>query len=229
MNAIECEKLSLSVGQHTLLDNISLHLPAHRLSVLLGPSGSGKTSFLRCLNRLHDTVPGARVSGRVRVRVDTGWLDPYAPGTDPVALRRHVGMVFQHPQLLPGSIRRNIELPLTLVHALPRAAVARRVETALRDACLWDEVHDRLDAPASTLSGGQQQRLCLARALALQPQILLLDEPTASLDGEAGGKLEAALIALKAKHTLVMVSHNPAQAERIADHIVRFAAGRLAA
>ena len=225
MNAIECEKLSLSVARHTLLDNISLNLPAHRLTVLLGPSGSGKTSFLRCLNRLHD--PGARVSGRVRVHVDGGWLDPYAPATDPVALRRRIGMVFQHPQLLPGSIRRNIGLPLALVHALPHAAQAQRVETALRDACLWDEVHDRLDAPASTLSGGQQQRLCLARALALQPQILLLDEPTASLDGEAGGKLEAALLELKTRHTLVMVSHNPAQAERIADHIVRFEAGRL--
>ncbi|WP_168929167.1 phosphate ABC transporter ATP-binding protein [Crenobacter intestini] len=229
MNAIECEKLSLSVARHTLLDNISLNLPAHRLTVLLGPSGSGKTSFLRCLNRLHDPVPGARVSGRVRVHVDGRWLDPYAPATDPVALRRRIGMVFQHPQLLPGSIRRNLELPLALVHALPRAALAQRVETALRDACLWDEVHARLDAPASTLSGGQQQRLCLARALALQPQILLLDEPTASLDGEAGGKLEAALIELKTRHTLVMVSHNPAQAERIADHIVRFEAGRLVA
>lgn len=227
MSAIRCRDLSLHIGSQRLLHAISLDLPRNKLSVLLGPSGSGKTSFLRVLNRLHDDTPGARVGGELSLHLAGRTVAPYREPIDPVWLRRRVGMVFQHPQLLPGSIEHNLRLPLQLVNNPPRAQLPALIASALREAQLWDEVKDRLKLPASALSGGQQQRLCLARALILQPEILLLDEPTVSLDTQASHKIETLLASLKQRYTLVMVSHNPVQAERLADQIVVFAHGTL--
>ncbi|MXR35382.1 phosphate ABC transporter ATP-binding protein [Craterilacuibacter sinensis] len=227
MSAIRCHQLSLAIGKRQLLSNISLELPGNKLSVLLGPSGSGKTSFLRVLNRLHDDTAGARVSGELTLSLSGQTIHPYHHGTDPVWLRRRVGMVFQHPNLLPGSIGHNLRLPVQLVKNPPRAELAQRIEAALREAQLWDEVCMRLDAPAASLSGGQQQRLCLARALILQPEILLLDEPTVSLDTQASSDIEALITSLKCRYTLVMVSHNPVQAKRLADKIIVFRDGSL--
>ncbi|MGL6069642.1 phosphate ABC transporter ATP-binding protein [Craterilacuibacter sp.] len=225
MNAIRCRALGLTLGVHALLHDITLDIPARAITVLQGPSGSGKTSFLRMLNLLHG--PDARVSGSLSLLLGGQQIQPYHDRTDAVWLRRRVGMVFQHPDLLPGSIARNIALPLQLVHKLGGRVLDARVEMALQQAGLWGEVGGRLTHNAASLSGGQQQRLCLARALALQPEILLLDEPTASLDCVASQTIEERLRVLKAGITIVMVTHQPEQAARLADNTLFFRDGRL--
>jgi phosphate transport system ATP-binding protein len=206
-------RLGLNVMGHDILTNIDLLVPRGRITVLVGPSGSGKSSLLRVLNRLWDAVPGARVSGQVLYR----GLDVYGLGADPVWLRSRIGMVFQRPTPFPRSIYENIALPLR-VHGKPSKQIPDLVERALRQAALWDEVKDRLKAPAMTLSGGQQQRLCIARALAIEPDVLLLDEPASALDPNSRARIEELLLALKGQLTMLLVTHHLDQAKRMGDY-----------
>jgi phosphate transport system ATP-binding protein len=215
---LRTERLRLRYVDKTALEGVSLPVARGRITALIGPSGCGKTSFLTCLNRLTDLIPGCRVTGRVQI----GDLDVHSPKTDVLALRRRVGMIFQKPNPFPFSIRRNLEFPLREHGVRDRGLLGEKVETVLRDVGLWDEVKDRLDRPAQALSGGQQQRLCLARALALGPEALLLDEPCSALDPISSGVVEDLIVSLRGKLTLVVVTHNLAQARRIADHAALF-------
>lgn len=203
---------------------VSLPLCRHRITAFIGPSGCGKTTFLRALNRMHDLTPGARVEGEV-------FLDGeniYAPGVDPVLVRRRIGMVFQKPTAFPTlSIYDNVAAGLKLVGIRDRRRLDEAVEKALRAAALWDEVKDRLRAPASGLSGGQQQRLTIARALAVEPEVLLLDEPTASLDPISTQAIEDLLLSLKEQVTIAIVTHNMQQAARISDYTAFFLSGEM--
>lgn len=217
--AIHIENLCVTFADRRVLNNLNFSIPSGGPSFLLGPSGSGKTTLLRAINRLNECLPECVTHGQVRLQLDGRWIDAYAPELPVEALRRRVGMVFQTPNVLPLSIARNITLPLSTVLALPSGEIAGRVEAALREAHLWNEVCDRLDAPAQSLSGGQQQRLCLARALALGPEILLLDEPTASLDVRAARQIEELLEGLKTRYTLLIVSHSISQAHRLAERV----------
>lgn len=227
--AIRIRDLNVSFTGIDALKEVSLDVPARSVTVLLGFSGCGKTTLLRCLNRLNEEFPGARTRGKVELRIEGQWIDAYAPSVRITDLRRRVGMVFQHPNPLPTTIRRNIVLPLALTSDHTPAQQRAIVESSLRDAQLWDEVADRLDTSATLLSGGQQQRLCLARTLALSPEILLLDEPTASLDFRAAERIERLIATLAARYTIILVSHNPSQAFRLADQIASFNEGRLVA
>ncbi|MDQ7836157.1 MAG: phosphate ABC transporter ATP-binding protein [Humidesulfovibrio sp.] len=213
--AIRIKNLSVAFAGRTVLDTLSLEVDSGGPTVLVGRSGSGKTTLLRALNRLNECLPDCATSGSVELRLGNEWLDAYAPGTSPEALRKRVGMVFQTPNPLPVSVARNMELPLELALGLGQQERAERAELALREAHLWDEVKDRLDHPARTLSGGQQQRLCLARALAFRPKILLLDEPTASLDHKSARGVEELLLDLAGRYTVLLVSHNLNQARRM--------------
>jgi phosphate transport system ATP-binding protein len=212
---IDVQGLSVHYGQRAALSGVSLALPAGRISALVGPSGCGKTTFLSVLNRTTDLLAGCQVSGSARV----GELDVLARGVDLPALRRRVGMVFQRPAPFPLSIRENVALALR-EHGFEQ--VEGRVEQVLRDVGLWDEVADRLDSPAPRLSGGQQQRLCVARALALEPDVLLLDEPCSALDPLASGVVEDLICSLRGRYTVVVVTHDLAQARRVADEAVLF-------
>ncbi len=205
-----------------------LELQPGELLVLVGRSGSGKTTLLRSFNRLNECFPGCQTKGSVRLRFGGGWCPLYDPGIPVTDLRRRVGMVFQTPNVLPTTIERNLALPLRQVLGVPKAEVSGRLAQALAEAGLWDEVKDRLSAPALSLSGGQQQRLCLARALVLEPEYLLLDEPTAALDFRAAGRVEDLLLKLKARHTMIAVSHSLGQARRLADRVAVFREGELA-
>ena len=197
------------------------------LTVIVGPSGCGKSTLLMVLNRLLDTVPHARVEGSVELRSDDQeWLNVLQlKETDLPSLRRRVGLVFQHPNVLPTSIFRNVAFPLRLL-GLSHQEIDSKVHRALVDVFLWDEVKDRLESPATDLSGGQQQRLCLARTLVLQPEILLLDEPTSFLDEALAQKIEALLLRLKDKRTVVVVSHYDDQVMRLSDNVYRLAGNR---
>ena len=224
MNSAICvENLSVSFAGREVLRGLSLEIQAGGPTVLVGRSGSGKTTLLRAINRLNECLPDCATTGQVRLRLGGGlggdWLEAYAPGTVVENLRKRVGMVFQTPNVLPLSVERNIALPLKLALGLSAAQIRDRQEQALREAHLWDEVKDRLAAPAQTLSGGQQQRLCLARALAFAPDILLLDEPTASLDYKAAQGIEDLLQELASRYTLLVVSHSLNQARRLARHM----------
>ncbi len=215
---VHTEGVSVSYHGRPAIERVTLSINTGSLTALIGPSGCGKTSFLTCLNRLTDLVPGCRVSGRIRI----GEVEALDPRIDLIDLRRRIGMIFQKPNPFPLSIRRNIEFPLREHGARDRHELAHRVETALRDVGLWDEVKDRLDAPAPALSGGQQQRLCIARALALRPEALLLDEPCSALDPLSGGVVEDLIASLRGRYTVVIVTHNLAQARRIADDAALF-------
>ncbi len=223
----EIRGLSVSFGGRPVLAMESLDLHAGELLVLVGRSGSGKTTLLRSLNRLNETFDGCRTSGSVRLGLGGQWSDVYAPGFPVTELRRRVGMVFQTPNVLPTSVERNLAVPLRHVLGVPGRDLPERIERALRETHLWQEVRDRLRAPALSLSGGQQQRLCLARALALEPEFLLLDEPTASLDYRATGRVEELLGELKTRYTLVAVSHSLGQTRRLADRVAVLREGRL--
>ncbi|MCC6206776.1 MAG: phosphate ABC transporter ATP-binding protein [Gammaproteobacteria bacterium] len=210
--------LSIAYGGNTVLDGVTLDIYKGCITALIGPSGCGKTSFLSALNRLTDLMPEARVRGRIRFGA-TELLDPRL---DVLALRRRIGMIFQKPNPFPLSIRRNLELPLREHGVRNRDALDARIETALRDVGLWDEVRDRLDGPALALSGGQQQRLCIARALVLEPSVLLMDEPCSALDPISSGVVEELILRLRGRYTVVIVTHNLAQARRIANYAAFF-------
>jgi phosphate transport system ATP-binding protein len=225
--AAAVDHLSVSFGPRQVLQDINLSLEKGRLYVLVGRSGAGKTTLLRSFNRLNECFPHCQTRGSLHLQLDTQWVDIYNNGPSVTELRRRVGMVFQTPNILPASIERNISLPLKLVLGLGRNDIPARVECALRQVHLWEEVHDRLEAPAATLSGGQQQRLCLARVLALEPALLLLDEPTASLDFRASRKIEDLLLTLKEQYPILAVSHSLGQAHRLGDEILVMQAGSL--
>ena len=215
------EKLSVFFGERQILHEIDLEIPAGKITVILGPSGSGKTTLLRSFNRLNECFEDYSGRGTARVRLN-GMLRP-VEGEEAVPLtqlRRRVGMVFQTPNPLPLSIRRNIILPLRMTAGVEKNAAEEIMRRTLTEVGLWDEVYDRLNHAAISLSGGQQQRLCLARALALKPEILLLDEPTASLDRAAAAKVEELLLSFKGVYSVIMISHSLTQARKLADHLV---------
>jgi len=224
MNKILIDSLSLQYSDGTeSLRNVSMGIPANEITVLFGPAGGGKSTLLRCLNRLNDLTEVRAASGRILIDGEN-ILDPK---TDVIALRRKVGMVFARPVVLPLSIRGNLTYGLELAGETRRSRLDEAVERSLRLAAIWDEVQDRLDEPAIALSGGQQQRVCLARVLALQPQVILLDEPTSGLDPISTGKVEAALQELKKDYTIILVPHSVQQAGRTADHAAFFLQGEL--
>ena len=221
---VEVQGLSVHYGATRALDDVSLDIPPARVTALVGPSGCGKSTFLRALNRMHDIVPGARVEGRVAI----GGRDVYAAGVDVTEVRRRAGMIFPEARAFPRSIFANVAYGLRVGGlAAGRGELEARVEACLQTAGLWDEVKDRLGASALTLSGGQQQRLCIARALALRPQILLLDEPAAALDPIGTQRLEELIRRLKSTYTIVLVTRNLQQAARISDRTAVFWLGRL--
>lgn len=215
---IQVENLSVSYHGKSVLEGVTLDINKGCITALIGPSGCGKTSFLSTLNRLTDLIPGCRMQGRIHIDGE----DVTDPRLDVLALRRKVGMIFQKPNPFPLSIRRNIEMPLREHGLRQRSAIDERVERALRDVGLWEEVRDRLDAPALALSGGQQQRLCIARALALEPSILLMDEPCSALDPIASAVVEELIQCLRNRYTVVIVTHNLAQARRVANYAAFF-------
>ena len=222
---MEVRDLNAYFGKVHAVKDVSMPIPEKRVTAVIGPSGCGKSTFLRTLNRMHETVPTARISGTVLL----DGQDIYAPAVDPVSVRRHVGMVFQRPTAFPTkSVRGNVAAGLGVLRAVgERFDVEERVEEALHRAALWDEVKDRLDASALGLSGGQQQRLCIARALAMDPGVLLLDEPTASLDPISTEKVEDLVRQLREEITVVMVTHNMEQAARVSDQTGFFLHGEL--
>ena len=213
---IRTEHLTLRYRGKPAFEDVSLEIPRGQITAVVGPSGCGKSSFLTCLNRLTDLVPGAALSGSIRL----DGVETTTPDVDVTTLRRRVGMIFQKPNPFPMSIRRNLEVPLR-EHGLVRN-LEGTIERSLRDVGLWDEVKDRLDASALSLSGGQQQRLCLARALAHQPEVLLLDEPCSALDPMSSGVVEDRIVSLRGRYTVAIVTHNLAQARRIADRAAFF-------
>ena len=224
MNIIEIKNLSLQYSDGTeSLQNISLNIPKNQISVLFGPAGGGKSSLLRVLNRLNDLADVTRVDGEVLLDGES-ILDPKI---DVIALRRRVGMVFARPVVLPMSIRQNLTYGLEVAGIKGKIKLEEAVERSLNQAALWEEVQDRLDDPAVALSGGQQQRLCLARALALEPEVILLDEPTSGLDPISTGKVEESLQELKELYTVILVPHSVQQAARTADHAAFFLQGEL--
>ncbi len=224
MNKIEIENLSLQYSDGTeSLRNINLGIRANAINVLFGPAGGGKSTLLRCLNRLNDLAEVKTSSGRILLDGEN-ILDP---NVDVINLRRKVGMVFARPVVLPLSVRQNLTYGLELAGEKKRTRLNEAVERSLKLAALWDEVQDRLEEPAVTLSGGQQQRLCLARSLALQPEVILLDEPTSGLDPISTGKVETALQELKKNFTIVLVPHSVQQAARAADFAAFILQGEL--
>jgi phosphate transport system ATP-binding protein len=224
MDKITIENLTLQYSDGTeSLRNISLSIHANAINVLFGPAGGGKSSILRCLNRLNDLADVKSVAGRIMMDGD----DLLDPELDAIALRRKVGMVFARPVVLPMSIRQNLTYGLEVMGVRLKSKLNEPVERSLKQAALWDEVKDRLDEPAISLSGGQQQRLCLARSLALEPEVILLDEPTSGLDPISTGKVEASLQELKQNYTIVLVPHSVQQAARTADFAAFFLQGEL--
>jgi phosphate transport system ATP-binding protein len=211
-------------GKLQVLRGITIAIPENKVTAIIGPSGCGKSTFIRCLNRMHELVPGARAEGKVELDGD----DVYARTVDPVLLRRRVGMVFQKPNPFPMmTIRDNVLAGLKLTGSLARGRAAEIVETSLKRAALWDEVADRLDKPGAGLSGGQQQRLCIARALAVEPQVLLMDEPCSALDPIATARIEDLIHTLADQYTIVIVTHNMQQATRVSDMTAFFLTGEL--
>ena len=217
------DELTVRYGETVALDKITLTIPERRVTALIGPSGCGKSTFLRCLNRMNDTIRGVRIDGKVTI----DGSDIYASDVDPVRLRRRVGMVFQKSNPFPKSIYDNVAFG-PRIHGI-KDPVARRevVERSLRQAALWDEVNDRLDRSALDLSGGQQQRLCIARALAVEPEVLLMDEPASALDPIATAKIEELIHELKERYTITIVTHNMQQAARVSDFTAYFYLGKL--
>lgn len=229
MDKIVIENLTLHYSDGTeSLKNVSLTIPANAISVFFGPAGGGKSTLLRVLNRLNDLADVIHVSGRVLLENGNGnYVNVLDAGVDVIALRRRIGMVFARPVVLPMSIRANLTYGLELAGERRKSRLDEAVERSLQQAALWDEVKDRLDDPAVELSGGQQQRLCLARSLALEPEVILLDEPTSGLDPISTGKVEASLQELKQRYTIVLVPHSIQQAARVADFAAFFLQGEL--
>ncbi|MFR1509015.1 MAG: phosphate ABC transporter ATP-binding protein PstB [Oscillospiraceae bacterium] len=217
------EGLNLWYGDHQALHDISMNIPEKSITALIGPSGCGKSTFLKTLNRMNDLIPGVKITGDVRYREQ----DIFAPGTDVNELRREIGMVFQKPNPFPMSIYDNIAYGPRTHGIKNRAKLDEIVEKSLRGAAIWDEVKDRLKKNALGLSGGQQQRLCIARALAVEPEVLLMDEPTSALDPISTSKIEELAMQLKEQYTIVIVTHNMQQAVRISDRTAFFLLGEL--
>jgi phosphate transport system ATP-binding protein len=221
---IDVAAMNFYYGANRVLDQIAVQMPAHQVTALIGPSGCGKSTFLRSLNRMNDIIPGTRVEGSVRI----DGQDIYAPSVDVVDLRRRVGMVFQKSNPFPKSIFDNVAYGLRINHLVSsHSELANRIEGSLRSAALWEEVKDRLHTSALALSGGQQQRLCIARALAVEPEILLMDEPASALDPIATQRIEELIYQLKTKYTIVIVTHNMQQAARVSDITAFFWLGKL--
>ena len=226
LTSIELETVGLQAffGQIRALHGVSLQMPRHQLTALIGPSGCGKSTFIRCLNRLHEETPGARAEGRVLLE----GRDIYGSGVDPVMIRRRIGMVFQRPNPFPAmTIYENVASGLILAGVKDRRVLDPVVERSLKQSALWDEVKDQLKKPGTRLSGGQQQRLCIARALAVDPPVLLMDEPTSALDPISTARIEELLVELKKAVTVVMVTHNMQQAARISDQTAFFLLGEM--
>lgn len=223
-NKISISNLNFFYGKAQALYDISLEIPERQVVAFIGPSGCGKSTFLRTLNRMNDTIPIARADGSVTIDGE----NIYAPGTDVVALRRKVGMVFQKSNPFPKSIYENVAYGIRIngIHK-GKKDLHERVEKALRNAALWEEVKDRLSTSAFGLSGGQQQRLCIARALAVEPEVVLMDEPASALDPIATQKIEELVVELKRDYTIVIVTHNMQQASRVSDKTAFFMLGKL--
>ena len=222
-SAITAKNLCLWYGSAQALKNIDIQIPENNITALIGPSGCGKSTFLKTLNRMNDLVPGVKITGEVRYR-DT---DIFAPGLDVNALRKEIGMVFQKPNPFPMSIYDNIAYGPRTHGIKSKAKLDELVEQSLRGAAIWDEVKDRLKKNALGLSGGQQQRLCIARALAVEPKVLLMDEPTSALDPISTSRIEELAMQLKERYTIVIVTHNMQQAVRISDRTAFFLLGEL--
>ena len=222
-NIITAKDLCLWYGSVQALKKINIDIPEKSITALIGPSGCGKSTFLKTLNRMNDLVPGVKITGQVRY----GEQDLYAPGLDVSLLRKEIGMVFQKPNPFPMSIYDNIAYGPRTHGVKGRAKLDELVERSLRDAAIWDEVKDRLRKNALGLSGGQQQRLCIARALAVEPKVLLMDEPTSALDPISTSKIEELAMGLKERYTIVIVTHNMQQAARISDRTAFFLMGEL--
>jgi len=220
---IKLDRISYSYGDHQVLSDVTLDVPERAITSFFGPAQSGKTTLLRLINRLNDDVEGTHMSGTILL----GGEDIYAPNIHLPSLRRRVGMVFALPLPLPGTIRDNIVYGPRLAGIRDRETLDELVVQSLQRAALWDEVKDRLETPASELSGGQQQRLCIARSLALEPEVLLLDEPTSGLDPVSTSLVEQSLIELKKQYTIIIVPHNIQQAARISDYTAFFLMGQL--
>ena len=221
---VDVSGMNFYYGANRVLDQITVKVMPNQVTALIGPSGCGKSTFLRSLNRMNDIIPGTRVEGRVLI----DGLDIYAPSVDVVALRRRVGMVFQKSNPFPKSIFENVAYGLRINRmTTSRDELRGRVEASLKSAAIWDEVRDRLHTSALSLSGGQQQRLCIARALAIEPDILLMDEPASALDPIATQRIEELIYQLKSRYTIVIVTHNMQQAARVSDVTAFFWLGKI--
>jgi len=220
---LEVDGLSLWYGSARALEDISMAIPARRITAFIGPSGCGKSTLLRCLNRLNDLVDGVRIEGRILFH----GVDIRSPEVDPNRLRARIGMVFQKSNPFPKSVYENVAYGPRIHGVNQKGALDPIVEKSLRGAALWSEVKDRLDESALGLSGGQQQRLCIARAIAVEPEVILLDEPCSALDPVATAKVEELMAQLKRDYTLVVVTHNMQQAARVSDHTAFLYLGRL--
>jgi phosphate transport system ATP-binding protein len=217
------EDMDFYYGDFHALHNISLEFYENQVTALIGPSGCGKSTLLRCLNRMNDLIPYSRVEGKVLMENE----DIYNPSIDVVSLRRRIGMVFQKPNPFPKSIFENVAYGLRVNGLKQRALIQDKVEQSLRQAALWDEVKDRMDDSALGLSGGQQQRLCIARAMAVEPEVLLMDEPASALDPIATQKIEELIHQIKDRYTIIIVTHNMQQAARVSDITAFFYLGKL--
>ena len=220
---LQAKNLNLWYGEHHALHDVSLSVPERSITALIGPSGCGKSTFLKTLNRMNDLIPGVKITGEVEYK-GTNIL---APGVDVNALRREIGMVFQKPNPFPMSIYDNVAYGPRTHGVRGKAKLDDIVERSLRGAAIWDEVKDRLKKNALGLSGGQQQRLCIARALAVEPEVLLMDEPTSALDPISTSRIEELALELKERYTIVIVTHNMQQAVRISDRTAFFLLGEL--
>jgi phosphate transport system ATP-binding protein len=221
---LKVEGLNVYYGDFRAVTDIDLQIRTNKVTALIGPSGCGKSTFIRCLNRMHEVTPGGRVEGRVLL----DGQDLYGPGVDPVDVRRRVGMVFQKPNVFPSmSIQDNVASGYKLNGVRDHKLIVEKVQKSLKGAALWDEVKDKLQQPGTSLSGGQQQRLCIARALAVDPEVLLMDEPCSALDPIATAKIEELIHELKDSVTIVIVTHNMQQAARVSDYTAFFYVGEL--
>jgi len=221
--AVEIKDFDLWYGAKQALFNVSMGIEAGLVTALIGPSGCGKSTLLHCLNRMNDLIDGLRIRGRISI----AGQDLYAPSADVIAIRKQMGMVFQKPNPFPMTIFENVAYPLRVDGVRHRAVIAETVERSLRGAALWDEVKDRLQESALGLSGGQQQRLCIARAIAGTPEVLLMDEPCSALDPIATAKIEELIDELRGQFTIVIVTHNMQQAARVSDNVAFMYLGRL--
>lgn len=222
-NIMEAQNVKLSYGKFEALHGISLNFPEKQLTALIGPSGCGKSTFLRCLNRMNDDIDNINITGKILLEGE----DIYRAKLDLVALRKKVGMVFQQPTPFPFPVYDNVAYGLRVAGVKDKQLIDQRVEESLKQAAIWDETKDNLQRNAQEFSGGQQQRICIARALAIRPEVVLLDEPTSALDPISSAEIEETLMGLKKKYTFIMVTHNLQQASRVSDQVAFLMDGEL--